>query len=78
MRLAYGVAGRELLLRSNDGSGPLGCVQSGFAADDGLALSGAASGFGADFCNGVPVVRHDGGFAGVLNCSCGGNSGVGG
>ena len=59
----YSVTGLKLLFCPNNVSAPLGGVEGSAAADDGLALGAAcATGFAADFGDGVPVFGHLGGY----------------
>lgn len=62
----YRVASSELLLRADDGSAALSCVEGTLASHDSLTSCPTASGLAADFGHGVPVVRHCGGYAGDL------------
>ena len=60
----YSIGAGVLLLRGDDGSAPLGLVQSALALDDRLTRSGCspAPSTRADLGNCIPVVAHcDGG-----------------
>ena len=55
----YSITGGIFLLGAGYGAGACSLVQGRFATDDGLTLGGTAPGdAGADFGDGVPVVRH--------------------
>ena len=65
--MTYCVSTGVFLLCGDYCSASLGSVEGTFTADNCLTLRGTAFGLAADFGDGIPVVRHVGGFGGLLS-----------